>query len=261
MREILQEVALSGLARAGFFKHGAFHGGSCLRIVHGLRRFSEDLDFVLKDPTPDFSWSRYAKALTEELRLYGVDLEIRDRGSSRAVKALFLKDRSLGKLLDLQHPLHPGKKLVVKLEVDTNPPAGSAFETRYVDFPVPFALLAQDLPSNFAGKLHALLCRGHVKGRDWFDLTWYLRGGVHPHLPLLESALDQQGPWQGQKPRIDTRWLVRELERKIATIDFDLARSDVERFLQAPERRGLQVWGNPFFLSQVQKLAVARRRS
>ncbi len=254
LREILQEIALSGLAHAGFFKQGAFHGGSSLRILHGLRRFSEDLDFILRQPNAGFAWARFADGLAAELALYGVDLEISDRSDERAVKCAFLKDESLGKLLRLRYPLRPGQKLTIKLEIDTNPPEGSVFEIRYVDFPVPFSVLAQDLSSGFALKLHAQLCRKYVKGRDWFDFLWYLQRQCVPRWDLLSNALAQTGPWQGHVRTIDAAWLVRELRTKVAAIDWTAAKQDVERFLGEPERRGLDVWDEAFFLAKAQAL-------
>ena len=254
LREILQEIALSALARAGFFKQGAFHGGTCLRILHRVRRFSEDLDFILKETREDFDWLRYERVLLEEFGLYGVELEIRDRASQTAVQALWLKNRSLGKTLDLEHPLRSGQKISVKLEVDCKPPAGSTFETGYVSFPVPFSLLAQDLESGFASKLHALLCRDYIKGRDWYDFTWYVGRRIRPRLELLENAIDQQGPWAGQKQKVDMPWLIAELGNKTDTVDFRQARKDVERFLDEPELRGLEVWGKDFFNMQIKRL-------
>jgi len=254
LREILQEIALSALARSGFFRLGAFHGGTALRILHGARRFSEDLDFALKESRPDFDWNRYEKPMIDEFGLYGVRLEIKSRDTKTANRVLWLKDQSLGSMLDLTYPLRSGQKMSVKLEVDCNPPRGSTYETGYVDFPVPFSLLAQDLESGFAGKLHALLCRSYVKGRDWYDLTWYVGRRIRPNLRLLENAVDQQGPWAGQEPKVDSPWLIGELGKKVGAVDFDLARKDVERFLDEPELRGLQVWGRDFFATQVEKL-------
>ncbi len=255
LREILQEIALAALARAGFFKQGAFHGGTCLRILHGVRRFSEDLDFVLKEPAPDFDWSRYEKVLVDEFRLYGIELEISERAAKTAIHALWLKDTSLGRILKLAHPLRSGQKIAVKLEVDCNPPLGSTFETGYITFPVPFSLLAQDLESGFASKLHALMCRDYVKGRDWYDLIWYVRRRVCPRLELLENAIDQQGPWAGKKLKVDIAWLTAELENTVESVDFQQARRDVERFLDETELRGLEVWGRDFFRSQVVALS------
>lgn len=249
--QIMQEIALSGLSRAGFFKQGVFHGGTCLRIVHGLPRYSEDLDFVLKRPRTDFNWTSYADCLEEEFSTFGVNLEIHDRLHAKAVKGTFIKDTSLGKLLDLRYNRHPGKKLVVKLEIDCQPPLGSKAQTRYLDFPTAFAITAQDLESGFAGKLHALLCRSYVKGRDWFDFTWYLSHKISPNLVLLESAIDQNGPWQGEKPSIDSDWVIQSLTKKVATIDFSQAKADVRRFLPKQQLRGLDVWSQDFFESRI----------
>ena len=252
LREMLQEVTLSGLARKGFFKEAAFHGGSSLRILHGLRRFSEDLDFLLKKPDPGFGWQAYAEALREEFQLYQLKLEIKDRVEVKAIRTLFLKDESLGKLLQLTHPIQRGRKLTIKLEIDSNPPRGSAYEIRYVNFPVPFSLLTQDLASGFAMKLHALLCRSHVKGRDWFDFLWYLARHVQPNWKLLNNALAQQGPWAGTRPRIDASSLPTILADRIRSLPWEQAKTDVERFLEAPDRKGLDVWGADFFLQQLE---------
>lgn len=251
LREMIQEIALSGLARAGFFKDAVFHGGSSLRILHGLRRFSEDLDFLLKKPNSDFGWQAYAETLREEFGLYQLQLEIQDRADAKAIRTLFLKDESLGKLLKLTHPIRRGRKLTIKLEIDSNPPAGSDFEIRYVNFPIPFSLLTQDLPSGFAMKLHALLCRSYIKGRDWFDFLWYIERRIAPNWKLLNSALDQQGPWAGTQPRIDAASLPSILSDRICSLAWDQARADVERFLEVPDRLGLDVWGADFFLQRL----------
>jgi len=256
MREILQELALSGLARAGLFKKAAFHGGTCLRILQGLQRFSEDLDFVLKRPDQDFAWRSSSDVLQEEFRIYGLDLEIRDRAEARSVRTMHLKDASLAQMLSLRQPLQPGQKLTVKLEIDCNPPTGSGFAISYVNFPVPFSLLAQDLQSSFGSKLPALLCRTDTKGRDWFDFIWYVDRGVEPTLPLLQNAIEQQGPWQQRRLRIDGEWLAEELLRKIESIDWAEARADVERFVGRDQKRGLEVWGREFFRRQVESMAM-----
>jgi predicted nucleotidyltransferase component of viral defense system len=256
LREMLQEIALSGLARAGFFKKGVFQGGTCLRILYQLRRFSEDLDFVLKKANPEFSWSTYAGTLREEFHLYGVNLEIRDCAEGKTVRALFLKDHSLGKLLSLTHPLDPRRKLSIKLEIDCDPPRGATFETNYVGFPIPFSILTHTLESGFASKLHAILCRPYTKGRDWFDFIWYVERRTKPQLRFLQNALRQHGPWEGKRITVDAVWLHRALENRIQTIDWKEARRDVERFLEEPERRGLDVWNETFFLRET-KLVVA----
>lgn len=143
----------------------------------------------------------------------------------------------------------------IKLEVDTNLPAQSTFQTCFLDFPSTFSIVAQDLPSLFAGKCHALLCRPYVKGRDWFDFVWYVSKKVIPNYAHLASALEQMGPWQNKKVDVTADWLVAAFNDKVAEIDWNEAKKDAENFLQAKEREGLQVWGRDFFFATVEKMA------
>lgn len=256
LREILQEVALYGLWRAGFFDQAAFQGGTALRILHGLRRFSEDLDFISRTPAPDFRWEPYLATMADVLADFGIRCELHDRSRmTRAVREAMIKDDSLGRQLDLSfYRGDSGKKLRVKLEMDTRPPAGSGFDFQYLDFPLDFEVCAQDLPSNFALKLHALLCRPYVKGRDWFDFAWYAAGRVAPNLPHLEAALAQVGPWAQQPPRVDQQWLKAALMVRIAEIDWLQAARDVAPFVSAPDQASLGLWSERFFANKVSKL-------
>jgi len=256
LKEMLQELTLYALWRAGFFNIAAFQGGTCLRILYGLPRFSEDLDFILQSPDPDFSWAGVLEGVAAILAEFGIAAELVDRTrADRAVRQAMLKDDSLGGQLNLKFTdLPPGRKLRVKLEVDTNPPAGSAWELRFHDFPTDFAVLVQDLPSNFALKLHALLCRPYAKGRDWYDLLWYIRNGTLPNLGLLQSALQQAGPFADGDVEVHPDWLRQALLEKIQSLGWAEAIRDVEPFLSAMERRSLTVWGVPLFSERVQQL-------
>jgi hypothetical protein len=258
LKEILQEVALYALWRADFFEIAAFQGGTSLRLLHGLRRFSEDLDFILKSPNPDFAWSSHFGALVDVLAEFGVRCELVDRYQmDRAVRQAMLKDDSVARQLDLSfYRGETGRKLKIKLEIDTRPPAASAFEYRYLDFPLDFELCIQDLSSNFALKIHALLCRPYLKGRDWFDFGWYVAQGVQPNLPHLAAALDQSGPWQAQGLQVDRQWLESALLDRIRVIDWPLAARDVAPFLAAPEQAGLKLWSERFFAGKVAKLLL-----
>ena len=167
LREITQEIALASLGRTDFFQKTGLQGGTCLRIFHGLNRFSEDLDFALQTPNSGFVLRPYLDVLAKELAAYGYELEMDDRSKAdQIVLMAFLKDDSLGNLLQLAYrPVTgPSRKLRIKLEVDTNPPAGAKFETKYLDFPFPSAVCVFDLSSLFAGKLHALLMPGVPQG-------------------------------------------------------------------------------------------------
>ncbi|AGA89837.1 protein of unknown function (DUF1814) [Thioflavicoccus mobilis 8321] len=258
LEEILQEVVLYALWRADFFDVAAFQGGTSLRLLHGLRRFSEDLDFILRSPNADFAWRSYFGVLVEVLAEFGVRCELIDRRHrDRAVRQAMLKDDSIARQLDLSfYRGAPGRKLKIKLEIDTCPPGGSGFECRYLDFPLDFELCIQDLPSNFALKIHALLCRSDLDGRDWFDFGWYVALGVTPNLPHLQAALDQYGSWQGQGVTLDRTWLESALLDRIRAIEWPMAARDVAPFLAAPEQAGLKLWGERFFAAKVAKLGL-----
>jgi predicted nucleotidyltransferase component of viral defense system len=258
LREITQEITLAALGRTDFFQKAGFQGGTCLRVFHGLNRFSEDLDFALQKPAANFSLKPYLQSVAKELAAYGYGIEIDDRSNlEQAVHLAFVKDDSLGKLLQLNYKPESGplRKLRIKFEVDTNPPAGAAFETKYLDFPFASAVCVFDLPSLFAGKLHALLCRQYLKGRDWYDFIWYTARRTPPNYALLSSALDQMGPWRTAGVQADRAWCLERLAAKIDTIDWKQAREDVRAFIKPNELPSLDLWTRDFFQSQAQKLA------
>ena len=257
IREITQEVVLAALARTDFFRRAAFQGGTCLRILHGLARFSEDLDFTLQAADPTFRLEPYLPVIRREMAAYGYDIEFVDRSRvDQAVRTAFLKDDSLGDMLQLQYrpTTGPARMIRIKLEVDANPPAGGTFETRYLDFPFPQAVVAHDPSSLFAGKLHALLCRRYLKGRDWYDFIWYTARRTTVNYRLLAAALAQAGPWTGGPAAVDRRWCLRALEEKIEAIDWLRAREDVRAFVRAADLPTLDLWSRDFFLSQAGKL-------
>jgi hypothetical protein len=259
LKETLQEVALYALWRSGFFEIAAFQGGTSLRILHGLPRFSEDLDFILLKPDPAFEWSHYFKSLSDVLQQFGVRCELTDRSRmDKSVRQALLKDNSIGRQLDLSFfDANNPRKLKVKLEIDTNPPAGTDTSWHYLDFPVDFEVCAQDLPSNYALKLHALLCRPYLKGRDWFDFAWYCKQKIRPNLTHLAHALNQAGPWKDQNTVVSAEWLGDTMTSKIKTINWPLAAQDVAPFLPAAEQLSLSLWSERFFADKVSKLVQA----
>ena len=259
LKEILQEVALFALWRAGFFEVAAFQGGTSLRILHKLPRFSEDLDFILKQPDLVFDWERYLGPLSEGLQEFGLKSEVLNKSRmDQAVRKAVLKDGSISQQLNLSFLQGPADRaLKIKLEIDVQPPVGSGFEYTYLDFPLDFEVCHQDLSSNFALKIHALLCRSFLKGRDWYDFTWYLKQGVRPNYTLLQAAIEQAGPWKGQGIAVDSEWLQSALRDKIEAIDWSAAVADVQKFLDAVQQQGLRVWGVRFFSSKVDQLAIA----
>lgn len=233
----------------------AFQGGTSLRILHKLPRFSEDLDFILQTPNASFSWERYLQPLVGVLEEFGLKSEVLDKSRmDKAVRMALLKDNSIGQQLNLSFAHGPAdRKLQIKLEIDVDPPAGSGFAFSYLDFP-DFEVVHQGLPSNFALKIHALLCRRFLKGRDWFDFGWYIAQGVQPNLGLLQAALTQQGPWQVHELDLDAQWLQSALLEKIAAIDWRAAADDVRRFLDATQQQSLRLWSADFFVAKASRL-------
>lgn len=256
-REILQEVALYALWRAGFFEIAAFQGGTCLRILHGLPRFSEDLDFIIKEPDPQFDWHVYLEKLLRGLQEFGLQSEALDKSRmDQRVKKAVLKDNSVSNQLNLAfYDGRHDQKLKIKLEIDVNPPEGSDFEYSYLDFPLDFEVCHQDLGSNLALKIHALLCRPWLKGRDWYDFNWYVKQKVTPNLPHLQAALHQYGPWEGLALSINKEWLTQALLEKVAAINWAEAAEDVSRFLSVAEQQSLSLWSERFFNTKVLGLA------
>ena len=257
LREITQEVILAGLARTDFFRYAGFQGGTCLRMLHGLNRFSEDLDFALEAPMAAFALGPYLRQVQTELLAYGYRVEIDDRSRLGApVQQAFLKDDSLGQLLRLEYRPGTGplRKIRVKIEVDTHPPAGAAYTTALLDFPFLAAIRAFDLPSLFAGKMHALLCRRYVKGRDWYDFLWYAARRQTLNHALLSAALAQTGPWQGRGVQSDDRWCRERIEERVQQIDWARTREDARPFLAAREWPSLELWTADLFRDQARRI-------
>ncbi len=262
LREILQEIALFGLWRAKFFDKAAFYGGTALRILYGLDRFSEDLDFSLLQPSPDFRLERYSRALEKELAAFGftVRVELKNKVITSAVQSAFLKADTANELLviepgeEIVRQIPAGKVIRIKIEVDTNPPLGFATENKYLLLPVPFSVRSYVLPDLFAGKMHALLYRRwktRVKGRDWYDLVWYCSHHPTLHLAHLEQRMRQSGDWTNLEP-LDQDTFRQILTTKINTLDVDQARQEVAPFVTDP--RMLDVWCRDFFIAVAERI-------
>lgn len=255
LREILQEIALLGLWRSKFFEKGAFYGGTALRILYGLDRFSEDLDFSLLQPQPNFDLSRYSKALQTEMQSFGFEVTVdsKEKRTPGAVQSTFLKANTLQQLLAIEagkevvRGLPKGQVLKIKVEVDTDPPPGFATEVKYLLHPIPFSVRSYVLPDLFAGKMHAILCRrwkNRVKGRDWYDFVWFVSNYPELNLLHLEKRMIQTGDWKQNEPLTERRFHTR-LHEMIKTVDLNRARIEVEPFVNNPD--GLAVWSKDFF--------------
>ncbi|MFA5687665.1 MAG: nucleotidyl transferase AbiEii/AbiGii toxin family protein [Kiritimatiellales bacterium] len=264
LREVFQELALLGLWRAKFFEHAAFYGGTALRILYGLPRFSEDLDFSLLTPDPGFKWGAYCTSIERELNAWGFPVTVtektKDAGS--AIESAFLKADTLTQMLLIETPkplrtgIHGDQRLRIKLEVDTNPPPDFKTETKFLMQPFAFPVRVYAESSLFAGKMHAVLCRAwgrRVKGRDWYDLVWYVARNTPLDLHHLEQRMRQAGHWNSPEPMNED--IFRELlAKRIAAVDIDSAKKDAERFVSDPD--SIVVWSQDFFRQIAKRITV-----
>jgi hypothetical protein len=266
VREIVQEIALLGLGRTAFYKHAAFYGGSALRIFHGLQRFSEYLDFSLLRPEPGFSLKTYLRVVGEELAAWGFEFrpEVIEKTQPSQIESAFLKGGTAINLLRIGAPpeiaglLPKGQLIRIKLEIDTDPPSGALTETLTRLVPTPHQVRVYGLPSLFAGKLHAVLCRNwksRVKGRDFYDLVWYVGRQIPVNLAHLEARMRQSGDWPWETPLTATS-LRDRLSERFANIQFDQARQDIEPFLKDP--REIHLWSHDFFRGLIPLIQTGR---
>ncbi|HBR15671.1 MAG TPA: hypothetical protein DD723_09085 [Candidatus Omnitrophica bacterium] len=224
-REFLQILSLKILYEKGLFRNLAFVGGTALRILYDIKRFSEDLDFSLID-AKKYNFESLQSDLSKVFHLYGLPLEIKAQ-SARNVHSMMMKFTGLLKSLGLSE-LH-GQKFSIKLEIDTNPPEGWEVTNTIVHKNYMFNILHYDLPSLFAGKLHACFYRKYTKGRDYYDLVWYLAKKVKPNFTLLNNAIKQT---QGRESEINEENIKDFILSHIQQVDFEFVKKDVERFLE-----------------------------
>lgn len=255
IKEITQEFILYALYHAGFFEVAAFQGGTALRVVHGLRRFSEDLDFALHEADQDFRLDGFLERARVFLSSFGYSLEVIGKEKiERAAQSRFLKQNSLGKIFELRHQRDSRRSIKIKVEVDTHPALGATTQTHVLDFPLDFPLIVFDLPSLFASKSHALLCRPYVKGRDWYDFAWYASQSVPINATLLQNALKQMGPWKGKDIEVNRSWYLKQMGKKIAEIPWEEIKRDVAPLLLASDREQLKLWSEAYFMQKLEKL-------
>jgi predicted nucleotidyltransferase component of viral defense system len=255
LKEITQELILFALAQTNFFSKAYFCGGTGLRIVYGLERFSEDLDFSTRTQMTDFNFDDYMDEVLKILLTFGIEMEVSKKKDDTFVKKRELKENSIKRKLSF--PSNGKlKKIIIKLEIDSTPPAEARFEDKFLDFPQLYKISMPTKDTLFAGKLHALICRPYVKGRDWYDFLWYVKEGYPINSTFLASALNQMGPFKGTNPIVTQNFLVAELGKKIKANDWEVVRSDVERFLRPHELPTLKLWGQELFLDRLEKLKV-----
>jgi predicted nucleotidyltransferase component of viral defense system len=264
MKEVVQEVALCGLSRSRFFKVAAFCGGTALRIFYGLDRFSDDLDFSLLSPVPDFELNQYFSILENEIRAIGLNFKVEEKikSTDSNVRSAFLKGNTKENILTIYKDtqelssLNPAEIIKVKFEVDTNPPAYATFENKYRLMPSPYHVKLYDLPSLFAGKLHAVICRAwknRVKGRDLYDYVFYLSHNATVNLPHLKERLIGSG-FIKDNFNLCRESLIMLLSERFKAIDYELAKQDVLPFIK--DKTKLDYWSEEFFQNITQNLLL-----
>lgn len=245
MYEVMQQVALAGLQRGGFFDKAAFYGGTCLRIFHGLGRYSEDMDFSLLQPDSSFNIEAYFPAIIAEFKALGRDVVItkKEKNNFGKVESAFLKDNTAVYNLAFQTE----KSLKIKIEVDTNPPLGFSTEQKLLLRPFSFMTRCVTLPDLFAGKMHALLYRKwgqRVKGRDWYDFEWYIRNRI----PLDFNHFRQRAiDFNGED--LSTCQFMDKLREHLSRTDMTMVKNDVLPFVKNPSE--LNIWSNDYFVQLV----------
>ncbi len=266
LREILQEIVLLGLSRAGFFDHALFYGGTALRILYGLDRFSEDLDFSLIAPDENFDLSVYEDTVIEALHSFGFEVTIQIKNNDSTIKSAFLKGNTSQHLLNIEAPedivktFGQGRLVKIKFEVDTQPPLDFESEKKTLLVPSPFTINTMTLPSLFAGKMHAILCRNwstRPKGRDWYDLIWYISHGYALDIKHLNARLQQNCAWQEDQgimipEEIDENYILGLLKVRIDDLDITAAKRDIEVFIS--DKKILELWSRDFFMEIVQQI-------
>jgi len=258
MREIMQEITLAALSRTDFFEKAGFYGGTALRIFYGLDRFSEDLDFSLLEADDTFSLEPYFSSIQMEFEALGIMVSIKEKTKQSTIESAFLKTETLWTELVLEDVIQQtgvksNKSIKIKFEVDCKPPLGFKTEEKLLVRPFSFYVRCFTRPCLFAGKLHALLYRKwnkRVKGRDWYDLEWYIKQGIPLDVRhFLSRSMDNED-WVGQYRSSDQ--ILDLLNHKIESVSFTNIKEDVVRFIK--DENVLSIWSAQYFKDLVEKM-------
>lgn len=260
LREIMQEITLAGLSRTDFFEKAAFYGGTALRIFYGLDRYSEDLDFSLLKPDSNFSIEPYFKAVLDEFKSLGLTVSIKEKKKTKqtAIDSAFLKAETIWQEIVLEDIIkevgvRSNKTLKIKIEVDRQPPLNFRTEEKLVLRPFSFYVKCYTKSSLFAGKMHALLFRkwlNRVKGRDWYDLEWYIKKGIPLDVNHFLTRAKDTNDWQDDS--ISNEQIIELLDTKIKSVSFSSIKEDVVRFIQNDDV--LNIWSPEYFKDLIEKI-------
>lgn len=260
LREIMQEITLAGLSRTDFFENAAFYGGTALRIFYGLNRYSEDLDFSLLKSNSDFSLEPYFKAVLDEFKSLGLTVSIKEKKKTTqtTIDSAFLKAETIWKEIILEDIIKEtgvtsNKTLKIKIEVDTRPPLNFNIEEKLLIRPFSFYVKCFSKSSLFAGKMHALLYRkwkNRVKGRDWYDLEWYIKRGIPLDVNHFLARAKDTNDWNEEK--ISNEQIIILLRNKIELVSFKGIKEDVVKFIKNED--DLNIWSPQYFKDLVDKI-------
>ena len=265
IKEIMQEIALAGLSRGGFFDKAAFYGGTCLRIFHGLNRFSEDLDFALVNKDLDFKLDTYFPYLEKEFKSYGIDISVesKKKEENTDVQSAFLKGNTLMLLMSFFPRSEDAKKIVsnqkikIKFEIDIDNPAGGKTEFKYRMLPAPYEVQIFDEATLFAGKIHAIICRdynNHVKGRDYYDYLFYIGKGSRFNIKYLENKLKNTGGKIDGSEVLTLEKVKEMLKNRFLSVNYESAKEDASNFID--DKDSLKLWKKELFVSTLDNLEI-----
>jgi len=260
LREIMQEITLAGLSRTDFFEKAAFYGDTALRIFYGLDRYSEDLDFSLLKSNSDFSIEPYFKAVLDEFKSLGLTVSINEKKETKqtAIDSAFLKAETIWQEIVLEDIIketgvRSNKTLKIKIEVDRQPPLNFKTEEKLLLRPFSFYVKCFTKSSLFSGKMHALLFRkwkNRVKGRDWYDLEWYVKKGIPLDVNHFLTRAKDTNDWQ--EDNISTEQIIELLDMKIKSVSFSSIKEDVVRFIKNDDV--LSIWSSKYFKNLIEKI-------
>ena len=260
LKEIIQHVVLLGLWRSDFYSESAFYGGSALRILYGMDRFSEDLDFTLLKPGK-IKIEKYFGHIENELEAFGfkVEIEKKEKKNKSQIESAFVKANTAIHLLQIEAPedilwgIHKQKKIKIKLEIDIDPPGEIEWENKYILEPIPFNVPVVTTSFMFAGKIHAILYRkwkNRVKGRDWYDMVWFASQKIPVNLEHLKSRINQSENLNFT--HLTSEIVKKEIINTINKIDIEQMKNDVLPFIKNSD--AVRVWSKDFFKSVVKQI-------
>ena len=260
LREIIQYLSLLGLWRSKFFEYAAFYGGTALRMFYGLRRYSEDIDFSLIKPDSEFDITPFLNSIQNELAGFGFNMQVLPGKKTTNIESAFIKGNTIQNLLAIETPdliltkLPKNKVLKVRFELDTEPPEHASYQVKTLLIPFPFQVKLFSLSDLFAGKMHAVLCRKwkhRIKGRDFYDMLWYIGKGVECNLKHLQARMEQTNDWQNNKI-LNIRDVQELLYERFIKINFDIAKDDITPFIN--DMAEISLWSRDFFIEIIAEI-------